>query len=427
MAFQNGLLRNGTISKAHIISCLAFRPVSHQHWACRHARLLASFRSIPKQTKQPSLTTVPSSTRTQSSIAIPIEVASHLEPEPSTPPVQDVGLPAYKLPTKGILSLLPTPWVPYAELIRLEKPAGTTYLFLPCVFGTLLAASIATPVVSPAVLLSTNAFFLVGSALFRGAACTWNDTLDRDLDKQVARTRLRPLARGAISPTAAHVWTGTQVVLGLGMLQYLPPQCLLYSLPSVAIITFYPLAKRLTNYPQLVLGFAWSWGIVMGFPAMGIDLISNTTALTAAACLYTANIAWTVLYDTIYAHQDVKDDVKAGIKSIAVAHEGSTKLLLSGLGAVQVSLLAATGFAIGAGPAFYAGTCGLTTIALATMIRKVNLKKPSDCWWWFNWGAWLTGGSIASGFLAEYILRLNAEQDERARAGDSILIAESNS
>ena len=157
---------------------------------------------------------------------------------------------------------------------------------------------------------------------------------------------------------------------------------------------------------------------------MGIDLISNATALTAAGCLYAANIAWTVLYDTIYAHQDVKDDVKAGIKSIAVAHEENTKLLLTGLGAAQVSLLAATGMAIGAGPAFYAGTCGLTTIALATMIRKVNLKKPSDCWWWFNWGAWLTGGGIASGFLAEYILRLNAEQDASLGTGDSVLIAQ---
>ena len=351
-------------------------------------------------------------------------MANRHQSETLPPPTQDLGLPSYKLPTKGILSLLPTPWVPYAELIRLEKPAGTTYLFLPCVFGTLLAASLATPIVSPAVLLSTNALFLVGSALFRGAACTWNDTLDRALDRKVARTRLRPLARGAISPTAAHVWTGTQVLLGLGMLQYFPPQCLLYSLPSVAIIAFYPLAKRLTNYPQLVLGFAWSWGIVMGFPAMGIDLLGNSTALMTAACLYSSNIAWTVLYDTIYAHQDIKDDVKAGIKSSAVAYAGSTKWLLTGLGAAQVSFLAAAGLAIGAGPAFYAGTCGLTTIALATMIRRVNLKKPGDCWWWFNWGAWLTGGSIASGFLAEYILRLRVERVGKTRAGDRLLIEE---
>ncbi len=321
----------------------------------------------------------------------------------------------YKLPVTGILSRLPPSLVPYAELIRLEKPTGTYYLYLPCLFSTLLAGLLSSPVPAPGSIVATNALFLLGSAIFRGAACTWNDTLDRDLDAKVTRTKLRPLPRGAVTASQAHTWTAVQLGAGMGVLAaaFPFPTSAIYAIPSVVIIGLYPLAKRVTHYPQVVLGFAWSWGIIMGFPAMGIDLFApeSSTALAAAGTLYAANIAWTVLYDTIYAHQDVKDDTRIGIKSMAVKH--GAKTILTGLAAVQVSLLAVTGWIIGAGPVYFLGTCGGATTALATMIGRARLDKPENCWWWFKWGCWFTGGSVASGLMGEYWLRWRKQEEQK--------------
>lgn len=141
----------------------------------------------------------------------------------------------------------------------------------------------------------------------------------------------------------------------------------------------------------------------MGFPALGVDLLSNQAALTAAACLYASNIAWTVLYDMIYAHMDIKDDAKAGIKSIALKHERETKAVLTGLAVVQVGLLAATGMTAGLGPVFFIGSCGGAVATLGAMIWKVQLKSVKDCWWWFKNGCWFTGGAITLGLAGEYL------------------------
>lgn len=333
----------------------------------------------------------------------------------------------YNSPTTGILSQLPSSLVPYAELVRLEKPTGTYYLYLPCLFSTLLAGLLSSPVPPPSAILGTNALFLLGSAIFRGAACTWNDTLDRDLDAKVTRTRLRPLPRGAVTARQAHTWTAIQVASGIGVLAtaFPFPITAFYAAPSVIITGLYPLAKRWTDYPQVVLGFAWSWGIIMGFPALGIDLLApeNSTTLAAAGTLYAANIAWTVLYDTIYAHQDVKDDTRIGIKSMAVKH--GAKTILSGLAAVQVSLLAVTGWIIGAGPIYFLGSCGGAATALATMIWRARLDKPANCWWWFKWGCWFTGGCVGSGLTGEYWFRWEMQEaQEQARVKDATLQSE---
>ena len=325
----------------------------------------------------------------------------------------------YVVPRKGILSHLPYSLVPYAELIRLDKPTGTYYLYLPCLFSTLLAGLLSSPVPSPSLILTTNGLFLLGSAIFRGAACTWNDTLDRNIDAKVTRTRLRPLPRGAVTAGQAHTWTTIQIAAGASVLAtaFPFPTIALYALPSVVIIGLYPLAKRVTHYPQVVLGFTWSWGIVMGFPAMGIDLFApeSSTALAAAGTLYAANIAWTVLYDTIYAHQDVRDDTRVGIKSMAVKH--GAKTLLAGLAATQVSLLAVTGWIVGAGPIYFLGTCGGAATALATMVWRVRLDRPGNCWWWFKWGCWFTGGSVASGLAGEYWVRWKMHEDLEQATG----------
>lgn len=141
----------------------------------------------------------------------------------------------------------------------------------------------------------------------------------------------------------------------------------------------------------------------MGFPALGVDLISNQAALTAAACLYASNVAWTVLYDMIYAHMDIKDDAKAGIKSIALKHDKETKAVLTGLAAVQLGLLAVTGVVAGMGPVYFVGSLGSAAVTLGTMIWRVRLEEVKNCWWWFKNGAWFTGGGIALGLTGEYL------------------------
>jgi len=264
----------------------------------------------------------------------------------------------------------------------------------------------ATPMAAPSAVLGTTALFLTGALVMRGAGCTINDLWDRNLDPHVARTRLRPIARKAISPQAAIVFTGAQLLTGLGVLLSLPFECFWYATPSLLLVTLYPLAKRVTNYPQFVLGLTFSWGAIMGFPALGVDLLSDQAALTAAACLYTSNIAWTVLYDMIYAHMDIKDDAKAGIKSIALKHEKETKTVLTGLAVVQVGLLAATGVAAGLGPVFFIGSCGSAVATLGMMIWRVQLKNVKDCWWWFKNGCWYTGGGITLGLVGEYLAQL---------------------
>ncbi|KAI1099483.1 putative para-hydroxybenzoate-polyprenyltransferase Coq2 [Jackrogersella minutella] len=329
----------------------------------------------------------------------------------SKPPA---AIESYLPPKSGILSHLPKSWVPYAELVRIDKPTGTYYLFFPCLFSTLMAAPLATPMATPLSVLGTGTLFFAGALIMRGAGCAINDLWDRNLDRHVRRTKLRPLARGAITPFQALTFTGVQLLAGLGVLLQFPLPCLFYGVPSLLFVAAYPLAKRVTYYPQFVLGLTFSWGAVMGFPALGVDLLSNTPALTAAALLYASNVSWTVLYDMIYAHMDIKDDAKAGIKSIALKHDPDTKKVLTGLAAVQIGLLGAAGVAAGAGPAFFVGSCGGAALTLGWMIRRVDLKSVKDCWWWFVNGCWITGGTISLGLGADYLLRYS--KDNKAQA-----------
>ena len=309
----------------------------------------------------------------------------------------------YQPPQTGFISYLPKSWVPYAELARLDKPTGTYYLFFPCLFSTLMAGTFTAT--APSQVLTTSLLFLTGALIMRGAGCTINDLWDRNLDTHVTRTRHRPIARGAVSPFNALTFACVQMLAGLGVLLQFPTSCLYYGIPSLLFVATYPLAKRVTHYPQFVLGLTFSWGAIMGFPALGVDLLADAQALKAVGLLYTSCVAWTVLYDMIYAHMDIRDDSKAGIKSIALRHENETKSVLCALGTFHVASLAAAGYFIEAGPIFFLGSCGSAAVTLALMIWRVRLKEVGSCWWWFKNGAWFTGGGIATGLLADYYLR----------------------
>ncbi|KAI9794786.1 MAG: Para-hydroxybenzoate--polyprenyltransferase, mitochondrial precursor (PHB:polyprenyltransferase) [Peltula sp. TS41687] len=346
----------------------------------------------------------PSSTSTSTRTDLP-SLLNAPQPQPQPLP--------YTPPTTGLLSHLPRPWIPYAELIRLDKPTGAYYLYFPCLWSTLLAAPLTHPITPAGAVLSTSLLFLAGALIMRSAGCVINDLWDRRFDAQVARTRHRPLARGAIAPRSALIFTATQLLAGLAVLLQFPSQCFYYAVPSLALVATYPLAKRVTHYPQVVLGLTFSWGAIMGFPALGVDLVGGAEGVAgaAAACLYASNVAWTVLYDMVYAHMDVRDDAKAGVKSMVVRYEAHTKKIMAGLAALQVVLLAAAGVAAGSGPVFFVVGCGSAVASLGVMIRRVQLGSVRDCWWWFRYGCLLTGGGIACGLAGDYVARLRGWYD----------------
>ncbi len=301
-------------------------------------------------------------------------------------------------------SFLLARWVPYAELSRLHKPTGIYYFYFPFLHGSLLASAVNPTTIPPIEVLMSNLLFFALCAIWRGAACTWNDTLDVDLDKQVARTRNRPIARGAVSVRQAHIYTAVQTIVALGLASLLPARTLYAGIPWLALVILYPLAKRVTMYPQAILGFVMSWGSIWSCMTLSDQFLNFTSGpFIAMICLLCSNYVWAVLYDMIYAHQDVEDDKKAGVKSIAVVHQGDKHLLFA-LSAIQATLLRSCAVAVGAGWGMIAGVC-VTALTLTNMIWSVDLGEPASCLWWFQNGCWFTGLAISSGFLGEYAAR----------------------
>ena len=324
---------------------------------------------------------------------------------PSNPAALPPPPKLYVPPQHGLLAHIPTPWVPYAELMRLDRPAGLYAFYFPYLTGLSYSACVAQtrspPPPPPSQLLWLSLLFLGGSVLLRGAACAWNDNIDQDFDRQVARCRNRPIARRAVSTRQGHVFTAALTAGGGCLLLLLPAPCLYHAVPITVLFAIYPFAKRFTNYPQVVLGFPFAWAIFMSCAALGLDPF-GVELRASTGSLFMANVLWTVVYDTIYAHQDIKDDVKAGVKSMAVRFADSTKTLASVLAVFQVALLLATGWLANLSPVYFVLSCGGATVALVNMIVRVELSDPASCAWWFHAGFWLVGGSVVVGLVAEY-------------------------
>ena len=313
----------------------------------------------------------------------------------------------------GWLALLPDSCLPYVQLARLSPPAGLFLIYFPHLFGILHAAILERTPLS--LLLQRSAFIFGGSFFVSNAIHIWNDLIDAPLDALVERTRNRPIPRGAVSPFAATVFTATQAVGAALFLPYFPSgffQSALYAMPSIIGWTYYPWAKRHTNFPQFVLGFCLAWGVFMGSLAINLEPFAmglfgdgvKPHVDYSTLCLFLAGILWTMIYDTIYAHQDLQDDVKAGIKSIAVLYRDRTKNLLWQLLACMTVSLLTCGWLSEMGVMYYVIAVGGTLMTLGSMIAKVDLKNSESCWWWFGNGFWFTGGSIGGALLVEYLM-----------------------
>lgn len=307
-------------------------------------------------------------------------------------------------PTSGILSKLPRAWIPYAQLMRLDRSGGFYAFYFPYLIGLLYAACLAPVIPEPTALLCLAAVLLPLNILLRGAACTWNDNVDQDFDRQVERTRHRPIARGAVSTAQAHAFTLAQLALTYAMLKaFFPPPCRIHLHITEVLFFVYALMKRVTYYPQVVLGFPFAWAILFCAAALRVDL-ENPTLLSTLA-LFGANVLWTITYDTIYAHQDVADDEQAGVKGMAVRFRNTTKTLATVLTAGQVILLALCGHWAGFGCVYYVGTVGGVAAAMGYYIYAVDLSSPESCGTWFRDQFWIVGLSFMSGLAGEYMKR----------------------
>jgi len=220
---------------------------------------------------------------------------------------------------------------PYLRLARFDRPIGWWLLVLPCWWSTVLAAD-AGGRVSPDLLLL--ALFLLGSVVMRGAGSTYNDIVDRDLDRRVERTRHRPIASGAVGVKAAAAFCAFQCLIGLAVLLSLNGFSQILGLASLVPVLVYPFMKRITSWPQAVLGLAFSWGALMGWASV------YGTLSWPAVFLYLATVFWTMGYDTIYAIQDIEDDALAGIRSTALMFGASTQAAVAAFYGITVGLTA---------------------------------------------------------------------------------------
>ncbi|VEU21921.1 DEKNAAC102925 [Brettanomyces naardenensis] len=296
----------------------------------------------------------------------------------------------------GVLKKMPESWIPYMELMRIEKPAGTWLLLIPGVWSVGMAAFMTSaPLLST---LWTLSIFTVGSFVMRGAGCTINDLWDRDLDNKVVRTIERPITSGRVPVKNAIVFLGAQMLVGLVILLQLPLDCFALGASSLVLVAVYPLFKRFTYYPQIALSACFNWAALLGFPAMGV------WDWPVMIPLYLSGFFWCMHYDTIYGHQDKKFDVKVGIKSTALAWGDHSKQVFKVLAASQMFCFTLAGFLAGMGPGFYAGAA-FGGYRLFNMILKVDLDDPKSCGFYFIDNI-KTGHVFGLGIMIDYLLRL---------------------
>lgn len=268
--------------------------------------------------------------------------------------------------TTGWVARLPQGWRPYALLMRLDRPIGSWLLFLPGLWAFALVA----PDWRQGLWLT--ALFGLGAVLMRGAGCVVNDLWDRDLDRQVERTAGRPLASGALRARHALVFLALVLAAALLILLQLNRAAQWLGVASLIPVVLYPLAKRVTDWPQAVLGVIFSWAAPMGYAAVtgGLDL--------AALALWAAGFFWILGYDTIYAHQDREDDALVGIRSSALRLGDKTRPFLILCYGLTMGLLVLAGWLAGLAPWYLLGLA-LPGAMLARQVMQLDIADPALC------------------------------------------------
>lgn len=264
---------------------------------------------------------------------------------------------------------------PYLRLSRADRPVGTWLLLIPCWWGLALAVA-ADPAGPRPFDLWIAAGCAIGALLMRGAGCVWNDLTDREIDAAIARTRSRPLPSGQVTPRAAAVWMCVQALAAFGILLTFPPAAIALGIASLGLVAVYPFAKRFTWWPQVFLGLAFNWGALLAYAAHAGGLTGP------AAVLYLAGVAWTLFYDTIYAHQDREDDALIGVKSTARLFDRDTPRWLAGFAGSAGGLAALAMIFAGLPPVALAlglsGAAGFVA-HLAWQLARLDIDDPARC------------------------------------------------
>lgn len=265
--------------------------------------------------------------------------------------------------THWTLRYLP-PWArPYGRLARWDRPIGIWLLLFPCWWSSALAAA-----PNWAQLAGYMALFTVGAIAMRGAGCTWNDILDRKVDAGVERTRGRPLPSGELKLHHALIWMALQGAVGAAVLFKLNKFAGGVALLSLLLVAVYPAMKKITSWPQVVLGFAFNWGALVGYAAV------TQTLSWATIALYLGGVAWTMVYDTIYAMQDQRDDAVVGVKSTARRFAAAPRRWLTFFAVLALALWTATGLLAPLGAGYFV----LLACIAAHFVWQIALLKPHD-------------------------------------------------
>jgi 4-hydroxybenzoate polyprenyltransferase len=280
---------------------------------------------------------------------------------------------------------------PWLRLMRLDRPIGVELLYLPCIFGLALGAGAQGRGFATMRDLELLALFAIGAIVMRGAGCTYNDIVDRDIDAKVARTRGRPIPSGAVSVRGAWIFAALQCGAGLAVLLQLNRFSIALGAGSLVLVALYPFMKRITWWPQAWLGLTFNWGALLGFSA-------ETGRLTLPAfLLYAGCFFWTLGYDTIYAHQDKEDDALVGVKSTARLLGARSRDWILGFYALAFGLILASGYIDHSGWPF-------TLIMLAAgahllwQVHTLDIENPERCLKVFRANR-ETGAIVAAAFL----------------------------
>ncbi len=272
-------------------------------------------------------------------------------------------------PGNWVDRLAPAAWLPYLRLVRFDRPIGAWLLLFPCWWGQSLAElSVGRPYPNPWYV----ALFFVGAFVMRGAGCVYNDIVDKDYDASVARTAARPIPSGQISVAEARMFLVILCLAGFVILLQFNLFTVVLGAASLVLIAIYPFMKRLTYWPQLVLGLTFKWGALVGWAA-----VTGSLSL-GAVVLYAGCVLWTIGYDTIYAHQDKEDDLIVGLKSTALRFGEATPRWLIAFYAGAVLLWAVAGAMAGARIVFFLALA-LAAVQLAWQVATLNIADPANC------------------------------------------------
>lgn len=293
---------------------------------------------------------------------------------------------------------------PYLRLMRADRPIGYWLLFWPCAWSLALASIEREDLWLNGWFLKSLVLFFIGAVSMRGAGCVWNDITDRHIDASVSRTKFRPIPSGQVSVSNALIFMGALCLVGVVVLLQFNIFAILLGLSSLLIVTVYPFMKRVTMWPQAVLGLAFGWGALMGW-AVRLETLSLTPVL-----MYIGTISWIIGCDTIYAHQDREDDALIGVKSTALRFADNTKLWISGFFVLTMLLLLGAVLSMGNGELFMPGghmsaTLGVMLAGLAVsagllvwQVVTLDINDPDNCLYRFR-HAHVFGASVFVTFV----------------------------